>query len=237
MFLKILAIIPARGGSKGIPHKNIKILAGKPLIEWTIQAAIALPSISRIIVSTDDNEISSMSLGLGAEVPFIRPPELSTDSAKTIDVVFHLLDWLMKKNGYSPDFILLLQPTSPLRSSTDIQAAIDLLKVKKNADAVVSVSPVLHPLAWLRKVDSNGKLLPFLTTEGASRRQDSKQPYQLNGCLYLVRTSTLIEEHTFTPKNTFAYIMSPEHSIDIDTPWDFYLADLILRDKNGKRNI
>jgi len=229
----ILAIIPARGGSKRIPRKNIKMLAGKPLIAWTIEAALATSALTRVIVSTDDDEICQIALQWKADVPFIRPPELSTDNAKSIDVVFHLLERLQKIENFSPDYILLLQPTSPLRSSADIQAAINLLQSKSDADAVVSVCPVLHPVSWLRHVDSDGRLFPLEGTNVVSRRQDAKLLYQLNGSLYLIKTSSLYKERTFTPEKTFAYIMAPEYSIDIDTPGDFYLAELVLRDKNG----
>jgi CMP-N,N'-diacetyllegionaminic acid synthase len=229
---KILTVIPARGNSKGISRKNIKLLAGKPLIAWTIETALALQAICRVIVSTDDVEIAQIARQWGADVPFLRPNILSSDSAKSVGVIIHALDWLMKKDNYLPDFVLLLQPTSPLRTAFDIKGAIKLQK-GKNADAVVSVYEVSHPFSWVREIDRDRKFLPKPDVGSVSRRQDARKLYQLNGALYLIKTSVLKKELTFTPEKTYAYIMPNERSLDIDTPWDFYLADLILRDKNG----
>jgi CMP-N,N'-diacetyllegionaminic acid synthase len=230
--MNILSIIPARGGSKGIPRKNVKLIAGKPLIAWTIETALALQAIDRVLVSTDDVEITETARQWGADVPFLRPEPLSSDTAKSIDVVLHALDWLKNKENYSPDFVLLLQPTSPFRSVLDIQAAIELQK-EKGADAVVGVCELPHPLSWVREVEFDGKLLPPQDTGFAFRRQDARKLYQLNGALYFIKPDVLQKERTFLPEKTYAHIMPVERSLDIDTPWDFYLADLILRDKNG----
>ena len=229
--MKILCILPARGGSKGIPRKNVKSLAGKPLIAWTITSALNLPAIDRLLVSTDDLEIAETARAWGAEVPFMRPEELSSDTAKSIEVVFHALEWLKNRENYVPDCVLLLQATSPLRSTTDIQAAIDLQK-EKGASAVVSVCELPHPLSWVRELGPDGKILPPTETQLVTRRQDARSLYQLNGALYLIQTAVLEKERTFLPENTYAHIMPLERSLDIDTPWDFYLADLILRDQN-----
>jgi CMP-N,N'-diacetyllegionaminic acid synthase len=225
----ILALIPARGGSKGVPGKNIKTMAGKPLIAWTISAAQDVRSL-RTMVSTDDEDIARISRQYGASVPFMRPADLSTDTAGSVDVVLHALDWLHVNEGFSPEFILLLQPTSPLRTSADIQAAMELQK-KKNANAVVSVCPAAHPVSWLIDMQGDGKVMTSPDANRESRRQDANLQYQLNGAMYLVRTSAFYEERKFITQNTFAYVMPPERSIDIDSPWDFYLADLILKDK------
>jgi CMP-N,N'-diacetyllegionaminic acid synthase len=228
--MKLLAIIPARGGSKGIPRKNIKPLAGKPLIHWTIEAALRCSAIDRVIVSTDDREIADISVQAGASVPFLRPPELSTDTSKSLDPVLHLLDHVKSSDQYIPDSILLLQPTSPLRTSADIDAAIEL-QTQKDRDAVVSVCEVSHPVTWFRQLDADGKFISISDEELVTRRQDAGKLYQLNGALYLIKRNIILEEQTFLPKNTFAYIMPVENSIDIDTPWEFHLADLIMRDR------
>ena len=233
MIKKILAIIPARGGSKGIPRKNIKDLAGKPLIAWTIQAAQESRALDRIIVSTDDEEISQVSHKFGAEVPFLRPSELASDTAKSIDVVLHLLNKLAEDEHYFPDAVMLLQPTSPLRRSTDILAVIKLLQENETADAVISVSQVEHPISWLKEMDPDGKLNPLVETSPIFRRQDAKQVYELNGSIYLLKTAAIQKEQTFLPKNTYGYVMPFENSIDIDSPLDFRIAEMIVREKNA----
>lgn len=228
---KILAIIPARGGSKGLPGKNIRPLAGLPLIAHSISLARRCPEITRTIVSTDSEEIASVARQYGAEVPFIRPAELSTDTASSQDVVLHALHWMQKEENFYPDFILLLQPTSPLRSLDDILSAINM-QIQKDADAIVSVRPVSHPASWLIGLSENGKLLPVQDSGVALRRQDAGLCYQFNGALYLVKTSIFFKEHTFIPENTYALVMPPERSIDIDTPWDWRLTELILKDQH-----
>lgn len=233
MKMKILAIIPARGGSKGIPRKNIKHLAGKPLIAWTIQAALDSQVFDRIIVSTEDEEISRISQEYGAEVPFLRPIELASDHAKSIDLVLNLLKMLAEKEQYFPDAIMLLQPTSPFREVSDILEVTRLFQTHTSADALVSVCAVDHPISWLKEMTPEGKLISLLeNTPFTFRRQDSQQVFELNGSIYLLKTKILQQEQTFLPKNTFGYVMSNENSIDIDTPWDFHLADLIMRDKH-----
>lgn len=231
---KILAVIPARGGSKGIPRKNIKDLAGKPLIAWTIETAKVSSVFDRIIVSTDDQEIAVIARQFGADVPFLRPQELSTDTATSIDVVLHLIQWLQENEHYSPDYLMLLQPTSPFRSSADITQVIQLMQTNQEADAIISVTAVDHPVQWLRKMEADGKLLPLDETPLKLRRQDAQQIYQLNGSIYLIKTETFVKDKTFLPAKTFGYIMPEEKSIDIDTPWNFHMAELIMRDKNDR---
>jgi len=231
---KILAVIPARGGSKGIPRKNIKDLAGKPLIAWTIETAKTSSAFDRIIVSTDDQEIAFIARQFGADVPFLRPQELSTDSATSIDVVLHLIQWLQENEHYSPDYLMLLQPTSPFRSPEDITQVIQLMETNQETDAIISVTAVDHPVQWLRKMEADGKLLPLDETPLKLRRQDAQQIYQLNGSIYLIKTETFFKNKTFLPEKTFGYIMPEEKSVDIDTPWNFHIAELIMRDKNDR---
>jgi CMP-N,N'-diacetyllegionaminic acid synthase len=226
-----LAIIPARGGSKGIPGKNLKLLADKPLIAWTIETALAATLLDRVIVSTDSAEIMNVAVRYGAEVPFKRPEDLAQDDTPGVAPVLHAARWLEENEGYRPDFIMLLQPTSPLRISDDIDNAIDLA-VKRKADAVVSVTPAeAHPY-WMKRIHDDGRMTDFIKLDQPmERRQDLPPLYVLNGALYLARYEILMERETFDTDNTFSFIMPPERSLDIDTPWDLYLADLILKDR------
>jgi len=234
--LKILGLITARGNSKGIPKKNIAPAAGRPLIAWTIEAARWARSIDRVVVSTDDPEIAAVSRQWGAEVPFSRPDELARDDSPHIPVVIHAVEWLMKEEGYHPDYVMLLQPTSPLRESQDIDAAV-ALAVEKGADAVVSgFEAPAHPYI-IKRIDAQGRLADYVDCpEGYLPRQALPPAYALNGAVFLVRRQVLLDEQTLYPANTLAYIMPPERSLDVDTPWDLHLADLILRDKYGPQN-
>jgi CMP-N,N'-diacetyllegionaminic acid synthase len=166
------------------------------------------------------------------EVPFLRPKELATDEALAPDVVLHTLDWLRQNEKYQPELILWLQPTSPLRTAGDIESAAQLL-FEKEADAVVSVCPADHHPRWMKELDKDG-IMTSWAKEGEipQRRQELLPAYQLNGAIYLVRRQIMLEKRTFNPPATFAYVMPQERSLDVDTPWDIYLADLILRERS-----
>jgi CMP-N,N'-diacetyllegionaminic acid synthase len=236
MSLQVVGIIPARGGSKGIPRKNITLLAGKPLIAWTIQAVQLSLQMNRVIVSTEDEEIARIAKQHGAEVPFLRPTELAQDDTPGIAPILHAVKWLEQNEGYLPDLIMCLQPTSPLRSFEDIDAAIELA-AQKNADAVVSVMPVDHHPDWMQCVDTDGRLRDFSTHDHpATRRQDLPPVYALNGAIYLGRRTVLLEQESWYTDKTYAYVMPPERSLDIDTQWHLRLADLILKDKMKHEN-
>jgi len=224
----ILAVITARGGSKSIPRKNIAPLGGKPLIAWTIEAARTAPSLGLVIVSTDDEEIADVARGWGAEVPFIRPAELAGDKSAHIPVVRHAVDWIENHGGVSPDFVLLLQPTTPFRTSQDIEGAVHLI-LKERCDSVISVcEAATHPFL-ARRVLQDGRMMDFVEPqEGYLARQALPPAYALNGAIYLVRRDVLMERNTFQTRDTRAYIMPPERSMDIDTPWDLHLANLIM---------
>ena len=229
----VLAIIPARGGSKGLPGKNIKKLCGKPLIAWSIDAAKSCSDIDQVVVSTDDREIAGVAKKYGAEVPFMRPPELASDSAATINVIFHTIDWLKKYKGYQAEYILLLQPTSPLRSSEDIDGAMNMLK-KKNAQAVVSVCETDHHPWWSNILPEDDNMKDFIRPDILNRRrQDLPVFYKLNGAIYLADTDYLHEYNGFLGPDTFAYKMSKERSVDIDSDLDFKLVTLLLQEKNA----
>lgn len=228
----VLAIIPARGGSKGLPGKNIKELCGKPLIAWTIEQAKSCGNIDRVVVSTDDESIAEVAKKYGAEVPFMRPEELASDTASTIDVIFHAINWLKEHEDYRPEYILLLQPTSPLRSGEDINGAIQILK-DKDARAVVSVCETDHHPWWSNILSEDGNMKDFLRPEILNkRRQDLPVFYRLNGAIYLSDTDYLYEYNGFLGPDTFAYKMPKERSIDIDSAMDFKLAEFLLEEKN-----
>lgn len=220
---KVLALIPARGGSKGIPGKNIADLAGKPLIAWTIEAAKGCPGIDAIVLSTDDPAIASVAARFGCAVPFMRPPELATDESSSMDVVYHALEQLP---GF--DVVVLLQPTSPLRASADIEMCLNLLK---NAPAVVSMRPSQDHPYLTYQINDGGTLTPFVQpVPGKSlRRQDLPGAWCLNGAIYAADIDWLKEQGGFISSETAAYQMPSERSIDIDTPADLRLAGELLQ--------
>ncbi len=221
---RILALIPARGGSKGIPRKNIKPIAGRPLIGWTIAAARACSRIAQVVVSTDDAEIAQVAAGCGATVPFLRPAELARDDTPGVAPVLHAIEQL---TGY--DYVMLLQPTSPLRSVQDIEAAIDLA-FARNADSVVSVTePDAHPM-WTFQLDEAGHLRRLLDMPSAVRRQDLPLVYALNGAIYLARIEWLRRTGMLVTPDTLALPMPRERSVDIDTPMDWKFAEILLKD-------
>lgn len=227
----VVGVITARGGSRSIPRKNIVPVAGKPLIVWTIEAALKSSSLSRVILSTDDTEIAKVARQWGAEVPFIRPAKLAQDDSPHIPVIIHTVEWLELNEGVRPDYVFLLQPTCPLRSAEDIGNAIQLA-LENDADGVVSVCEAPSHPYLTKRVTADGRLEDFVSKpEGYLRRQDLSAAYALNGAIYLARREILLEKETWYTDRTYAYIMPAERSLDIDTPWDLYLADLILRDR------
>jgi CMP-N,N'-diacetyllegionaminic acid synthase len=229
MKAEILGIIPARFGSKGVPRKNVRLVAGKPLIAWTWEAARKAPSIDRLIVSTDDPEVMELARSADIEVPFKRPEEFASDTASAVDVVVHALEWLKKSEGYEPDLLLWLQPTSPLRMADDIEAAITLQR-EKSADSVISVCPAEHHPLWMKCVREDGLLTAWTdATSSPQRRQELPQAFRLNGAIYVIRRDVLLKERSFYAAATYAHIMPNERSLDIDTPWELFVADLILK--------
>jgi len=224
----ILGLIPARGGSKGLSRKNIRPLLGKPLIAWTIEQALASKNLDRVVVSTDDKEIAGISKKYGAEVPFMRPKKLATDEAKGIEVVLDTISW-MNKNGKSYDLLMLLQPTSPLRTSEDINKALELLFLKK-AQAVISVCETEHHPYWSNILPENSSMKGFIEANIINKnRQELPVFYRLNGAIYLTYWDCLKKQKSFFGEKTFAYIMSQEKSIDINTKLDFELAKILMK--------
>ncbi len=234
---EVLGLITARGGSKGIPRKNVLPLAGKPLIAWTIEAARDSVTVGRTIVSTDDDEIADVCRNWGAEVPFMRPRELAQDDSPHLAAVLHALEWVETNEGSRPDYVLLLQPTSPLRTAEDIDAAVRLSE-DKGADGVLGVSAVkAHPYQ-LREIAADGTLTEFIADSpppgtSQTRRQAFPDVYSVNGAIYLMRGDVLVEEKTFQPRRTFPYVMPLSRSLQIDEPWDMHVANLILEDRHG----
>lgn len=223
---RILAFIPARGGSKGIPHKNITPLAGEPLIAYTIKAAKESIYIDDVIISTDSESIAEVARDYGAQVPFMRPADLSGDKAKIIEAVLHGLDTLQKK-GDSYDVLVLLQPTQPLRTSYHIDRSIESF-FHNGERPLVSVSQVTDSPLLIRSINENGDLLPLLSSKSTVRRQDMPAYYRVNGCIYINKTDELTLETSFNDNNV-PFIMEKQYALDIDEPEDLQLADFYLR--------
>lgn len=221
--LRVLAVIPARGGSKGIPGKNIRPVGGRPLLAWTVAAAKASAYVDRTILSSDDPEIIEVALRYGCDVPFQRPSELSSDTTTSVDVALHALELTP---GY--DVLVLLQPTSPLRVAADIDAALDLL-IETGAPSCVSVVEAeSHP--WLAFRQDAGRLQPFCAPPDASlRRQDLPPAYVLNGAVYAVKADALrTGERLFGAGETVPLVMPTERSYDVDTWDDLRIVDELL---------
>ncbi len=230
----LLAFIPARGGSKGIPRKNLALLNRKPLIQHTIEAALASQYVDAILISTDDQEIAATATNLGVDCAYRRPPELAADTTAMIDTVEHGLLWFGRTRGSMPDEVLLLQPTSPLRAASDIDGAVEAFR-SKGVDSLVSAHPMAeHPCEC---VVTGKKSWNFLAhgPEGAVRRQDYEDNYYfVNGAIYLARTAVLLKERKFVHEGKSAlYVMPRERGIDIDTPLDLILAEAISRQTNN----
>ena len=230
---KILAIIPARGGSKGIPHKNIKDLNGKPLISYSIEEANKSKYIDKLVVSTEDSEIADTSKKFGADVPFLRPKELSKDSTSGIDPILHAVNWF-KDKGYNFDYVMCLQCTSPFRKHSQIDEAIEML-MEKDSDSIVSVCESEVTPYWMKRIE-DGKLKNFLDDSiFYARRQDAPKIYRLNGAIYLAHTQILLDTKNWYTENTLPYIMDEMSSIDIDNMLDFKFAEFLMKEKSNVR--
>lgn len=223
--MTLLALIPARGGSKGIPRKNIRPFCGKPLLHWTIEAALASVCVDHVVVSTEDPDIAEAAKAGGAEVPFVRPADLATDEAPGIAPVLHALEQLPHVSN-----VLLLQPTSPLRTSTDIDAIVGLRK-QAGRESAVSLTPSAKHPAWMYGLSDDQRLEPFLKSDGTTCRQQLPAAYVLNGALYLASRDFLLREQSFIAPDTVGYVMPSERSVDIDTPLDWQWAEFLMQQK------
>lgn len=222
---KVLGLIPARGGSKRVPRKNLKTLAGKPLISWTIEAALKSNCLDDVIVSTEDEEIAEISQSIGAKVPFLRPQELATDKATRNEVVKDVLE---KINGF--DFIILLQPTSPLRKSAHIDEAFKKLYISNRINCV-SVKEQKPSLQYIFRLGDEDNLQPLKSISQESRFKVTDRTYILNGAIYICEVNFFKKSHLidpFTAPNGCAYLMSEKHSLDIDYEWQWSIAESLL---------
>lgn len=231
--MRNLAIITARSGSKGLPDKNIRPLCGKPLMGYTIEAAAGSGQFDSVMVSTDSEEYADIARSLGAEVPFLRSDETSSDSASSWDVVDEVLKGY-EKLGRFFDTVCLLQPTSPLRNADDIVNAYRLFE-EKNAFAVVSMCELEHPLAWCGKIGDDGSLAGFKPIENATRRQEFTPDYRPNGAIFIVGTKAFYEDRFLYREGSYAYIMPKDRSIDIDSLEDFEYAEYLMSRKEGNK--
>ncbi|MEZ8397109.1 acylneuraminate cytidylyltransferase family protein [Vibrio splendidus] len=221
---KVLALIPARGGSKRLPRKNVLPFSGKPLIGWTIDAANGSRYIDKIFVSTDDNEIMETALDMCVDVPELRPKELASDLATTDSVI----DYTLKKYGKGFDVVILLQPTSPLRTSKQIDEALELL-IKNDALSIVSVCACEHSPLWANTIEEDGSMNGFITEDNRKRAQELKQYYRLNGAIYIYKVEEWFSNKgNIYNEKSYAYIMNSKCSIDIDELFDFKMAELVL---------
>lgn len=233
--VNILGVITARGGSKRIPKKNIKELLGKPLIYYTIKAALASKLMTKVILSSDDDEIIGIGKDIGVEVPFKRPRELADDTTPTIKVLIHAVNYVEKHQGFFPDIVVVLEPTSPLRTAEDIDKALKK-HIETDADSVVSVVKTdhLHPIR-AKKIE-NGVLCDYCLEEKEGvRRQDLPPAYFRDGAFYSVKRDVMMKEHRLYGKVTRPYIMPPERSIDINSELDFKLAEMLMNEERKNR--
>lgn len=221
--MTLLVIVTARGGSKGIPRKNIMPVAGKPLIGWSIDAAKRASCVDRVIVSTEDKEIASVARELGADVPFMRPTRLAADNTPGIAPVLHAISQLP-----CYDWVLLLQPTSPLRSAEDIEGIWQFCQ-ERGAPSAVSICEVKKHPYWMYQRNATQCLEPFIKGRpDVTRRQDLPPAYALNGALYLAKTDWLLKQQNFIGSETLGYIMPPERSADLDTEEDWRWIDYLM---------
>lgn len=222
----MIAIIPARGGSKGLPGKNIKPLNGKPLIAYAVEAALKAKHIDRVIISTDDEEIARVAVQYGAELPFMRPAELASDTALAVDNYIYTIGKLEQESETIIDAFVVLQPTSPLRIAEDIDGAVELFE-KKKADSVISYTQEAHPISWHKYLDEEGHFIDILDAN-IKNRQDNRVSYYPNGAVYVFRTSMIRERKYYTDRS-YAFIMPRIRSVDIDFIEDFEYAEFLLR--------
>lgn len=231
---RLLGLIPARGGSKGLPGKNIRPLAGVPLIGWTLRAAGQSGVLERVLVSTDSPEIAAVAGSLGAAVPWLRPAELAEDLSPSIDFVLHALDRLKADEGWEPDAVMLLQPTSPFRSADSIRRAAEAF-VAAGSDSLVSVSPVeTHPWSCYF-LEADGRLKRAVPgAPEVLRRQDLPPSYAPDGSIYITTPRLLRERRGFLEPGTIAFLTPPGESADIDTEEDFARAEAAVRSRGGR---
>ena len=235
---EVLAIVPARGASKGIPRKNIKLFAGYPLIAYSIAAGIQSESVTRVIVSTDDEEIAGVARLWGAETPFLRPAELAQDNTTDLPVFQHTLKWLKENEGYSPDLVIQLRPTSPIRPRRCVDEAVDLLLHHPEADSVRGVVPSgQNPYKMWRVDGENKPMSPLLTLEGVQEpfnapRQVLPPTYWQTGHIDVIHPAVILDQGSMSGKKILPYLIDARYTVDIDTPFDWIRYEWLVR--NGE---
>ena len=227
---KILAVITARGSSKGLPRKNLLPIGGRPMIAWSIAAGQASRYIDRLVLSSEDEEIVRVAMDLGCEVPFRRPVELATDTALVEDALIHALDALTE----AYDHLVLLQPTSPLRRAEDIDGAIEICH-RAGAPVCISVCEPEKSPYWMFRKDDAGRLHPLLAVEEpVSRRQDLPLVFASNGAVYVAEVPWFRRHRTFVGPETIAYVMPRERSLDVDTETDLLMVNAVMASASDK---
>jgi len=227
---KVIAIIPARGGSKGLSRKNIKELCGKPLIAWSIESGLTSKYIDEVMITTDSEEIALIARNFGASVPFIRPAILANDSATSFSVIKHTIDFYENKLNKRFDYIVLLEPTSPLREENDIDNMIEkIISMEEQFDAIVSLGEVHeHPSIMKKSVGDN--MVPYCKELiMASRRQENDSAYFPYGVAYIIKTKTLLEEKSFYPRKTTYHMIKRYQCYEIDDIYDFLSIENIMK--------
>ncbi|MBR2762578.1 MAG: acylneuraminate cytidylyltransferase family protein [Solobacterium sp.] len=231
--MKNIAVIPARSGSKGLPNKNIRLLAGKPLLVYSVEAARASGLFDTVMVSTDSEEYAEIARSAGAEVPFLRSEEMSSDHAGSWEAVEEVLD-NYRRLGKEFDTVTLLQPTSPLRTAEDIRNAFAIME-EKNANAVITVCETEHSPLQCDVLPKDHCMDQFVSKSARDqRRQDMDTYYRVNGAVYLVKTEYLLEDHDICRNQSYALVMDRRRSVDIDDEIDFKLAEVLLADRKER---
>lgn len=229
-FVNILGLIPARAGSQGVPGKNIKLLEGIPLLGRTIQVAKQAGCLERLWVSTDDEKIAAVAQNFGVPVPWLRPKELATSEASMADVLLHLLQRLQKDDGYQPEAVLILQPTSPFRKPATILKAVELFRKYQGA-TIISVTPTRHHPAWMYHIDPiDGHMGRFMPQVGAPLpRQKLSDLYILDGSIHLISVATFLRTKSFYGEKSYPIVIPEKEAIDIDTPFDWKIAEALCK--------
>ena len=236
--MNVVGLVTARGGSKGVPGKNIALVGGRPLLEYTAEAALRSRRLTRIVLSTDDDEIAAVGRNCGLDVPFMRPTELAEDSTSSLDVALHAMDWLATAEALHTDILVVLQPTSPFRTSTHIDEALNIMLEDEGVDTVVSVTTVPHhfnPFSLMQLTDDK-RLVDYISEPDGARYRRQSLPTFLarNGPVVLAsRASVIRRSHSFYGANVKPYLMTADDSLDIDTPHDLLVADLLMEHRTG----
>lgn len=232
--MKVLGVIPARGGSKTVPRKNIKMLAGKPLIAWTIESAHG-SKLNRTVLSTDDTEIAEVGRSFGVDVPFMRPAELATDLANSVPMMQHAVNECEKTDGRY-DAIMMLQPTAPMRTSGDIDNALAILENEPDIDAVITLTRAAEYPERMKYLDENSLIVdpPFCEAYENQPRQELRQVYEKNGAIYLTRRDILMNRNSFKGDRCKALLVTEQRSVNIDTPFQFMIADMLMSNFDWK---